>query len=285
MSPQHVWQDLVVWYLFLAGTGAGVYLVTLGNKVLRKDNTLQNIGYCCGPALVAIGTGFLLLDLGRPLWAFLAILRPQSSMISIGTIILSLFLVLGAFQIFQNLYRKKETSFTLDIAGIILAMGTATYTGLLLGVVKAIPFWNSPIFLPLLFLASALSSGIGFTFLALVLTKKPRSEHVLHTLHKIVRLDIGLILCELAVLFTILFLSNQAGGAAAGSVAILLSGSFALPFWGLVIGIGLLVPLLIEVLVRSHRESILLLCGLALLIGGVALRYSIVFAGVFVPLS
>lgn len=285
MTVQHAWHDLVVWYLFLAGTGAGVYLVSLGNKLFRKDASLQNIGYLCGPALVAIGTGFLLLDLGRPLWAFLAILRPLSSMISIGTIILSLFLVLGLVQIYQNLYRKKETSRVLDFVGFFLAIGTATYTGLLLGVVKAIPFWNSPVLLPLLFLASALSSGIGFTLLILVITKKICSEKIANTLPSIVRLDIGLILFEITVLSIILFLAHQAGGASAMSVAILLNGFFALPFWGLVIGIGLILPLLLEILDHSHKENVLLICGLALLIGGVALRYSIVFAGVFVPLS
>jgi polysulfide reductase chain C len=283
MHPQQVWHDLVVWYLFLAGTGAGVYLITLGNKLFRKDNSLQNIGYFWGPAFVAVGTGFLLLDLGRPLFAPLAILRPLSSMISIGTIILSLFLVLGLFQVVQNIYRKKETSLYLDYIGFFLAIGTATYTGLLLGVVKAIPFWNNPILLPLLFLASALSSGIGFTLLILVLSKKIRSEQISHALHTILKLDIGLILCEIALLSVILYLSNQSGGAAASSVAILLNGFFALPFWGLVIGIGLLLPLLLEILVHSLQENVLLICGLALLVGGIALRYSIVFAGVFVP--
>lgn len=285
MHPQHVWHDLVVWYLFLAGTGAGIYLIALGNKLLRGDKSLQNIGYFWGPAFVAVGTGFLLLDLGRPLVAPLAVLRPFSSMISIGTIILSLFLVLGLIQMIQNLYRKKETPLYLDWLGFCLAIGTATYTGLLLGVVKAIPFWNNPILLPVLFLASALSSGVGFVLIILVVTKKVRTEQISHTLHSIVKLDMGLILSEIAVLSLILYLSNQSGGAAASSVAILLRGFLALPFWGLVIGVGLLLPLLLEMLVRSHKESVLVICALALLVGGIALRYSIVFAGVFVPFS
>ncbi|AGA68399.1 formate-dependent nitrite reductase, membrane component [Desulfitobacterium dichloroeliminans LMG P-21439] len=285
MHPQHVWHDLVVWYLFLAGTGAGIYLITLGNKLLRKDNSLQNIGYFWGPAFVAVGTGFLLLDLGRPLFAPLAVLKPFSSMISIGTIILSLFLVLGLVQMIQNLYRKRETPRYFDWIGFCLAIGTATYTGLLLGVVKAIPFWNSPILLPLLFLASALSSGVGFILFSLVVAKKVRSEQISQALHSILKLDVGLILTEIVVLGLILYISNQSGGAAASSVAILLEGFLALPFWGLVIGVGLLLPLLLETLVRSQKESVLLICALSLLVGGIALRYSIVFAGVFVPFS
>ncbi|MEA5024989.1 hypothetical protein SDC9_27947 [bioreactor metagenome] len=285
MHPQQVWHDLVVWYLFLAGTGAGVYLIALGNKLWRRDDSLQNIGYFWGPAFVAVGTVFLLFDLGRPLAAPLAVLRPLSSMISIGTIILSLFLLLGLIQIVQNLYFKKSTPRCLDWAGFGLAIGTATYTGLLLGVVKAIPFWNNPLLLPLLFLASALSSGVGFILLILVATKKIRKEQIAAALPAMVKLDIGLILCEIVLLSVMLCLAKQAGGAAGSSVDILLQGFLALPFWGLVMGVGLLLPLFIETFMRSHQEKVLLVCALALLVGGIALRYSIVLAGMFVPLS
>ncbi len=44
--------------------------------------------------------------------------------------------------------------------GIVLAVGTAIYTGVLLSVVKAVPLWNTPI-LPALFLVSAISTGMG----------------------------------------------------------------------------------------------------------------------------
>ena len=285
MHPQQVWHDLVVWYLFLAGTGAGVYLIALGNKLWRRDDSLQSIGYFWGPAFVAVGTVFLLLDLGRPLAAPLAVLRPFSSMISIGTIILSLFLLLGLIQIVQNLYLKKSTPRCLDWVGLGLAIGTATYTGLLLGVVKAIPFWNNPLLLPLLFLASALSSGVGFILLILVATKKIRKEQIASALPRMVKLDIGLILCEIVLLSVMFCLAKQAGGAAGSSADILLKGFLALPFWGLVMGVGLLLPLFIEIFMRSHQEKVLLVCALALLVGGIALRYSIVLAGVFVPLS
>jgi len=43
MIVQEVWGDLVIWYLFLAGTGAGVYLLAVGHKVLRRQNGLERI--------------------------------------------------------------------------------------------------------------------------------------------------------------------------------------------------------------------------------------------------
>ncbi|MDA8227618.1 MAG: polysulfide reductase NrfD [Desulfitobacterium hafniense] len=284
MTVQNIWHGLVIWYLFLAGTGAGVYLLAVGNKMFRKQDALVKMGYIWGPILVALGTILLLLDLGRPFWAFLAVLRPHASMISVGTLILTFFMLNGFFQIYSLLFKKKEPPHALDIIGFILAIGTATYTGLLLGVVEAIPFWNKPILLPILFLVSALSSGIGFLLLVSILNKNSKEE-TKSNLHRMMKFDIWLILIELALLILLLWLSARGNPAAAASVQILTSGFFALPFWGLLIVTGLLLPLVLETLVRSHKQSILALCSIALLIGGVTLRYSIVVAGVWLPMS
>jgi formate-dependent nitrite reductase membrane component NrfD len=45
-------------------------------------------------------------------------------------------------------------------AGAVLALATGTYTGLLLAVIKAVPFWSTGI-MPLLFVVSALSTGLS----------------------------------------------------------------------------------------------------------------------------
>lgn len=281
MSTQNVWHGLVIWYLFLAGTGAGIYLLAVGNKLFRKQNALTHIGYVWGPALVTFGTVLLLLDLGRPFVAFFAVLRPFGSMISVGTIILSLFMLLGFLQIFLTLFKKQESPKVLDVLGFVLAIGTATYTGLLLGVVKAIPFWNNPILLPILFLVSALSSGAGLLLLISVIKKYFNDSEKAQNLYAVMKFDVVLIVIEVILLAALMLLSANGHPAAAASVEILTTGFFALPFWGLVVVVGMIVPFVLEALVRSHKPSIIALCSLALLIGGVTLRYSIVVAGVW----
>ncbi|GAB6174312.1 polysulfide reductase NrfD [Paradesulfitobacterium aromaticivorans] len=284
MAVQQVWGSLVIWYLFLAGTGAGVYLLGIGNEILRKDGTWKRSGYIFGPALVGLGTLFLLADLGRPLWAFLAVLRPYSSMISVGTIILVLFILNGLGQIYLNVIQKRVSPRILDYVGCLLAIGTATYTGLLLGVVKAIPFWNHPVILPVLFLISALSSGAGFLMLISMMKKKNSSEKIVD-LSSLLKCDLWLILGEIILLTDLFYLSAKGNPAAVASVDILFRGFFALPFWGLFVITGLVIPLAIEIFALHDKKALLTLCGLALFVGGITLRYSIVMAGVWLPLK
>ena len=54
---------------------------------------------------------------------------------------------------------------TLSWVNVPLGIGVAVYTGILLGAMPSRPLWNSPI-LALLFLVSALSTGIAVIILA-----------------------------------------------------------------------------------------------------------------------
>jgi polysulfide reductase chain C len=149
-----VWGPLIAWYLFLAGMGAGACMVAWGASLLgAKYNSLVKPGVFLGAPLVAIGSLLLLLDLGNPLRFYLGFFRPQSSMISVGIFIITVFIVLGAVHIAALLFKqvKLSASAVKWVFGIaaVFALATAIYTGLLLGVVKAVPFWNTPL-LPLL---------------------------------------------------------------------------------------------------------------------------------------
>ena len=62
-----VWGPLIAWYLFLAGVGAGAYIVAVVANVLgERYKPLVKPGIFLGAPLVAIGSGLLLLDLGAP---------------------------------------------------------------------------------------------------------------------------------------------------------------------------------------------------------------------------
>lgn len=280
LTVQTTWGHLVAWYLFLAGAGAGLYIIAVGIKLRRGGLAFEKAAYYLSPALVIIGSILLVLDLGQPLRAVLAIMRPHASMISVGTIILSLFIAVGLFQ-GHCLHRGRRLAPAWDKAGLLLAAGTATYTGLLLGVVKAIPFWNNPL-LPALFLVSALSSGAG---LLMVLAARDImvGEGADEILPSLLRLDTALIAVKTGFLATLLLVALTGSLAAAAGARILLTGSFAAPFWLLVVGAGLLLPLTLELTGRAHRPAGLLACGLGLLAGALALRYGIVLAGVYIP--
>src|SRR5512142_2539447 len=134
-----VWGPLIAWYLFLAGMGAGAYMVAWGASVLgSKYNALVKPGVLLAAPLVAIGSGLLLLDLGNPLRFYLGFLRPQSSMISVGVFIITVFILLGLLHIAALLWPRRirlSANVLGWLSGVnaVFALATAVYTGLLLG--------------------------------------------------------------------------------------------------------------------------------------------------------
>ncbi len=305
MGLQNVWGPLIAWYLFLAGVGAGAYLVGVAADYLgERYRPLVKPGIYLGAPLVAIGSVLLLLDLGAPLRFWRGFLRPQSSMISVGIIIISVFIILGAIHmailLFPSLLKVSRSALRW-LGGVngLFALGTAIYTGLLLGVVKAVPFWNTPM-LPLLFLVSALSTGMGAVLLVVGLRRwvapaavEAEAEQVTESVHALSRIDIPLIVTEVLVLFFLLFLMAASRSTAAESARYLVAGGYAVAFWLGVVVVGLLVPVTLEAwsLTRGKGLSLARLAdlgvvtGLCLLVGGLILRYAVLAAGANVALT
>ncbi len=285
-----VWGPLIAWYLFLAGVGAGAYCIAIAATYLgERYQSLVKPGVALGAPLVAFGSLLLLLDLGNPVRAILGFVRPQSSMMSVGIWIISVFIILGAIHFIALVVPLLKLSPTalkwLGGVNVVFALATAIYTGLLLGVVKAVPFWNTPM-LPLLFLVSALSTGMGAILVLLALQRlvrppaKVEAEAVEDSAHLLSRADLPLVAVELLVLFFLLFIMAGSQSVAAESARYLVSGGFALAFWVGVVVVGLLVPVVLEAwALRSKGVSIGALAGLCLLIGGLVLRYAVLSAG------
>lgn len=295
MEPQTIWGALIAWYLFLAGVGAGAYLIgSVGQFVDGRVRPISNVGVILAPPLVGLGCLLLLLDLGRPERMFLAYAQPFSSMIALGTWILSIFLVVGLVQmailILPPLRGRAEGTLwrTLWVIGTVAALGTAIYTGVLLGVVKAVPFWNTPV-LPLLFLVSAISTGAGALFLAAPIYRMVFGGEGAEAAHSVGRIDVGLVLAELLVLFFYLVIMAGAGPVASASVAVLTSGALAAAFWVGVVLVGLLVPLVLEnmSLKGSGTSSgvVTTLAAVCLLLGGIILRYAVLGSGIQGPIG
>lgn len=295
MGLQNTWGSLIAWYLFLAGVGAGAYIIgVISDHLGGSYQVLVKPAISLGAPLVAIGSILLLLDLGAPLRFWRAYLRPQSSMISVGIIIITIFIILGLVHLlalyFPGFKLSQKTKLWLGRINSLFALGTAIYTGLLLGVVKAIPFWNSSI-LPFLFCVSAVSTGIGAVLLVAGLQRLPaqteESEQLLLSLQKLSRVDVFLVIIELLVLFFYLFIVGSSGVVAMESVRYLVTGDYAVIFWLGVVVVGLLVPLVLEFWsIFKEKEfniarftNISIVTSICLLIGGLFLRYSVLAGG------
>ena len=119
--------------------------------------------------VLALGGGAFLVHMGRPLRAFRAVMRPQTSWIARGIIFISLFGILGAIHILMLLLTPNSNLFTMQILTGIFCFLVAIYGGVLLSYVKALPLWNTGL-LPLVYIVAAPAFGdlfvltiLGFT--------------------------------------------------------------------------------------------------------------------------
>lgn len=290
MERQRIWGSLVAWYLFLVGVGAGAYLVGVAADFLGEGQEgLMRVGVVLGPLLGALGTLFVLLDLGRPLRFPIAFLKPH-----LGTWIVSLFVVVGFIHLLTVLFLPLSREMRLIMGGVggILALLSILYTGLSLGVERARPFWNNPM-VPQLFLYSALSSGIGLVSLGLLTYGAwgvGQEKSLAAWYPALGKASAVLILAQIIAWALLLQVTLRSSATAAQGMRFLLSGEYALPFWIGVVVVGLIAPLVLGLWVGLGAVSLPLLLllagasGLFLLAGGLLMRYALLAAGFTSPL-
>ncbi len=176
----------------------------------------------------------------------------------------------------------------LEILSLIFAVATCTYTGILIGIVISRPFWNNPL-LPILFLISAISTGIGGVFFITPLVfsvlgiSSPKTGEFVTRLESV---DLVLLVVEAMAIYLYLALVSDRAPEAAG---LLLKGKLSRLFWGGFLGAGLAIPVAIEISSLVMHESALqasapLVAGVFLLAGGFLMRLLILAAGIRSPL-
>lgn len=282
LKAQSKWSWLIAAYLFLAGLGGGAYVTgVVADYVGEGWVTISKIGICLGFPCVLVGCLFLLLDLGTPANFWRAAMRPNSSWIARGTIIITVFMILGAIHIafwvwpFNSLAEATATATRrcIGCAGVVFAFGTMLYTGILLGAARPIAFWSTAM-LPVLFLVSALSTGIMAVILIASLPAEPNEE----ALDMLARVDMALIILEVLVLAVYLQGTHRVPESRA-SARLVLIGSAAPLFWWDVVLMGLIAPVVFDLSGLAIFASI---CGI---IGGLFLRQVVLIGGIHAPLK
>jgi protein NrfD len=185
----------------------------------------------------------------------------------------------------------------LGVLNVGLGIGLGIYTGILLSTMVARPLWNSAILGPL-FLFSGLSAaaamvhlmaslvpghpaprsflGGAFAMLVQPLGDKPPEPR---TADGLIKADLGFLAVEL-VLIGLLFIGLVSSSAShLAAVDLLVSGKFALVFWGGVIAVGIVAPLILQALELGHRIPHSIVPALLVLVGGFSLRWVMVNAG------
>jgi len=93
------------------------------------------------------------------------------------------------------------------------------------------------------------------------------------------RADNAFLLVELVLIGLLLIGLATASEAHAAAAGLVLGGPFTAVFWVLVVGLGILVPLLIQSLAVSHRIAHTPIAPVLVMLGSLALRFVVVYAG------
>lgn len=263
---------------FFGGLGGGLYLVSLYLDLY--------VGLVTGFFIVVVGKGGAhLIFLGRPWRFWRGFVRWKTSWLARGLYAVAGFAVFGALQLAPTIPQLSWLPWTADNLAIqtlviIAIVILISYTGFVLGVVKAIPFWSTAL-MPVIFIACSLLGGFG---MAMALMSFGRASPIdVAFVENIVRWLL-IIVALLLVMYT--WISYQGVPASKNSVLSLLKGRVALPFVGGVVILGIILPLSI-VVVAFFQEIPLSVLGIGAFgefIGGFSLRYSILKAGVYAPL-
>ncbi|CVH79463.1 Polysulfide reductase, NrfD [Coriobacteriaceae bacterium CHKCI002] len=303
MEFEPIWGAPIAMYLFLAGLGAGAFVAAtaVGRMAPQAKRTVR-AGRVIALGAVAVGLVLLMVDAKGGFlhpWRFALLLGNVQSVMTWGVVFLAAFVVIAAVVVVRDLLRKS-VPFGLEAAGCGFAIAVAMYTGVLLGVVKTFPLWNSAV-LPFLFLVSAMSTGVCavFLFARLVCPSEVEKLAFLERVHG------WLPWVETVLVAALLFFVGLSSEAGAASVVALLTGQWALVFWLGFVVVGLALPLVLHLAQGRVGAGVRDACGaevhgvcpqvengracgavsdVATIVGGFLLRYLVVMAALPVVL-
>jgi polysulfide reductase chain C len=259
--------------MFLGGVAGGLYLTSL---------YFNNVWGMFIAWIFAMGMGlFDMAHLSKPMRFFRIAARPGSSWISRGFIFVILFIGAAGIQLLINLLTGNPADVTpaemfFRVVAGILGFGVAIYSGFVIGVVNGVKFWNSGI-MPLIYVLAGLAGGAAI-MLAIGAFTDLTSFGSIQTFARAT-----LIAYAVAIVLH-LWVSVYSSPTAKHSAEELVKGSLAGIFWVVVVLVGIVVPLIFAFLGTADSSALFMLSAAMVLIGSLALRYSILRAGRYSPL-
>lgn len=290
------WGWEIAVYLFLGGFTAGV-LVLCGHALWRgRRNTARAPGFALASSgLPAIGLGAislgmlaLFLDLAHKpfVWRLYVTFHPRSPMSWGAWILLVVYPVLlagvlldpprwlaahatGLTRWFRSTADRESRRRRIGAVSVATGLALGIYTGILLSSLGARPLWSSALLGPL-FLVSGVSTSAAVAHWL----SPDRDER-----DRLLRLDNLLIATELGLLGLFLIGLLSSTEAHRASARLVLGGPYTAVFWIGVVGLGLIVPLVLQGLAAARRVAHTPVTAILVLAGGLTLRFVVVLAG------
>lgn len=287
----HVWAWQIPIYLFLGGLVAGMMVLSgvfLWQGRHRERPFTSTVAPLLGLVFLSLGMLALFLDLEHKLstWRLYTTFQVTSPMSWGAWILVVVYPALTASALVNPPRWLRErlplvnrlANMLPDRPGVRRLIGATNiglgaalgiYTGILLSSLGARPLWSSAILGPL-FLLSGLSSAAAFVHLV--------ARHV-DEREGLARADNLFLVIELAALALFVIGLANATAAHRQAAALVLGGSYTAVFWVGVVGLGVVLPLIIQSLAVNHLVQHSPVAPLMVLAGGLVLRFVMVSAG------
>ncbi len=292
-----IWHWPISVYLFLGGLAAGILFFAALFYLMGKEKeypTVVKNATIIVPIALTLGLLALLYDLTHKIyfWQLYTNFRIESPMSWGAWVLLAVtpLSFLWVFSYYSVLFPKLENKFQLltkfkflksfevylkenrkymAYALIPLTLILGVYTGILLSAFNARPLWNNAILGPL-FLVSGLSTGAA----TIILMAKTSAEK-----HLFSKIDVGLVIIELALIAHMIMGYYAGSQVQLEAMQLLVAGDFTVMFFGFVVILGLIVPLIIEVIELMGFKVPVSIPAILILIGGLVFRFVMVEAG------
>jgi formate-dependent nitrite reductase membrane component NrfD len=286
-----IWEWQIPSYLFLGGLAAGILFFAGLYFIQKKEkdyHTAVAIAPIITPFLLVLGLFFLFLDLKHKLyfWQLYTTINLESPM-SWGAwvlmIVTPLSIVWAALHIrsvfpnwdwkfeflrqFETFIAKYKTpmAWVMMISSVILGI----YTGILLSAFNARPLWNTSILGPL-FLTSGLSTGAA----TIILLSKSHKERLAFA-----KIDLLLIAVEIFLIIHMFMGFRASTQVQIEASQLFLGGEFTAMFWVFVMGLGLVIPAILEIFELRNKKVPYIVAPILVLFGGLMFRFIMVHAG------
>ena len=287
-----VWEFPIALYLFLGGLSAGILLFSAITYLMKKEDELPGAARWAPlivPFALVIGLLALIADLGNPLysWRLYTTIRIESPM-SWGAWVLLIVTPISFLWAFadlrklypklhydkfpflykvEELFLKYKRYFAIALIPLTIVLGI--YTGILLSAFNARPLWNNAILGPLFFV-----SGLSTAAATVILFAKNHKERHLFSI-----IDVFLIIIEVGLIIHLIMGYYAGNEMQLEAVKILIGGDLTTMFFGFLVVLGLLVPLILEAFELMGFKVPVVIPAILVLIGGLIFRILIVEAG------
>lgn len=267
------WSGAYAVYFFTIGISAALFFFSALSWFREEYLTLRAKAAYVSFALLLLSGALLVGDLSQPL-RFLNAVNPIylnfASPLAWGALNLAAFGIVSVLYMLMVKKGNEALAKKLGVVGALLALGLPVYTGFDLTVHQNRPVWNTPL-MPVLFVALSLVSGAAVaSFLA------AGEARLVGALRQIMLWAVG----GVGVMLVSLMGTTWYGGVGQElTFMALTSGSLSLAFVWLGVILGTAVPIGLLLAPFGRQTGAVMLSAALVLVGGMALRYSILVGG------